>query len=68
MSLVDHSALDFTGSMLVVQALVTVDVDLGLEELADAGLWVVMTLGLALVPTDLELLELVAVVVDTGLE
>jgi len=34
----------------------------------DAGLWVVMTSGLALVLTDLELLELVVVVVDPGLE
>ena len=34
----------------------------------DAGLWVGMTSGLALVLTDLELLELVVVVVDPGLE
>ena len=31
MSLVDHTALDFTGSILVVKALVTVVVDPGLE-------------------------------------
>ena len=31
MSLVDHTALDFTGSILVVQALIMVVVDPGLE-------------------------------------
>jgi hypothetical protein len=31
MSLVDHTALDFTGSILVVKALATVVVDPGLE-------------------------------------
>ena len=59
MSLVDHTALDFTGSILVVQALIMVVVDPGLEELADAGLWVVVTTELALVLTGLGLVELV---------
>ena len=43
----------------MVMVLVMVVVDPGLEELADAGLWVVVTTELALVLTGIGLVELV---------
>ena len=55
-------------ALVMVMVLVMVVVDPGLEELVDAERSVVMTTELALVLTDLELLELVVVVVDPGLE